>query len=147
MHRAFHNGYYVKTGEPLVIGYPGYPYVKVCINNGDDLWNIAEVDENTTVTVTLNTKSKYTDTQEARDIHYTDERNEYGSDEIFANFRSIQVSTMKNNLFFRSASPCDNQHNRATYVNRLIEHQGAAVFYRKSARFPVTVDKPKASRQ
>ena len=120
----YYNGYYVKTGEPLVIGYPGYPYIKICVNNGDDFWNIANADENTTVTISLNNKSKYIDTQEARDIHYIDDRNAYSSDEIFANFRGIQVGTMKDNLVFRSASPCDNQHNRATYVNRLIEQAG-----------------------
>ena len=41
----YYNGYYVKTGEPLIIGYPGYPHIKVCINNGDDLWELAGVDE------------------------------------------------------------------------------------------------------
>ncbi len=120
----YYNGYYTQTGEPLVVAYPGYPYVKVCINNGDDLWKIAAIDENTTVTVSLNEQGKYRDLQNARDIHYTDERNDYESDGIFANFRSIGVSTMKENFVYRSASPCDNQHNRASFVNKLIEQAG-----------------------
>lgn len=120
----YYNGYYVKTGEPLVIGYPGYPHIKVCINNGNDLWVLAGVDENTTAEISLNEQGKYKDTQEARDLHYEDDREKFVSDEVFANFRSIQVSTMKDNLVYRSASACDNQHNRATYVNALIEQAG-----------------------
>ena len=27
----YYIGYYTQTGEPLLIAYPGYPYVKVCI--------------------------------------------------------------------------------------------------------------------
>lgn len=120
----YYNGYYVQTGEPLVIGYPGYPHIKVGINNGDDLWEIAGIDENMTAEISLNEQGKYKDTQEARDLHYEDDREKFASDEVFANFRSIQVSTMKDNLVYRSASPCDNQHNRATYVNALIEQAG-----------------------
>ena len=33
----FYNGYYTKTGEYILVAYPGYPYMKVCINNGDDI--------------------------------------------------------------------------------------------------------------
>lgn len=49
---TFSNGYkltdiphysdcYTKTGDSLVVAYPGYPYVDVCINNGDSLWETA----------------------------------------------------------------------------------------------------------
>ena len=37
----YYNGYYTATGEPLLIAYPGYDYIKAAINNGDDLWNVA----------------------------------------------------------------------------------------------------------
>ena len=33
----YYNGYYTGTGVPLLVAYPGYPYIKACINNGDDL--------------------------------------------------------------------------------------------------------------
>ena len=32
----YYNGYYTLKGEKLLVAYPGYPYIKVCINNGDD---------------------------------------------------------------------------------------------------------------
>ena len=134
----YYNGYYVDAGEPLLIAYPGYDYIKAAINYGADLWEqagllgrapaklwaTAGLDEHSTATVTLLEKGKYLDIQEARDIHYKDDRSEFPSDEAFANFRPMNLGNMKDNTVYRSASPCDNQHNRAPYVNDLIERAG-----------------------
>ena len=141
----YYNGYYTKTGEPLLIAYPSYPYIKAAINNGDDLWDVGglgnlnddslssgrnllwsdgNLDAETTATITLAEKGKYVDIQRARDIHYFDDRTLYPSDEVFANFRSLKGGILKENLLYRSASPCDNQHGRAKYVDKLIERAG-----------------------
>ena len=122
----YYNGYYTVTGDPLLVAYPGYPYIKVCINNGDDLWKIAGLDENMTATVRLREAGRYADIQDARDIHYRDDRDEFPSDEVFANFRAVRVSGMAENVLYRSASPCDNQHNRAPYVDALCKDAGIA---------------------
>lgn len=141
----YYNGYYTQTGEPLLIAYPGYQYIKAAINNGDDLWNVADLNlspllsgsisenrqllwnsanlnSNMTATITLNQKAKYADIQQARDIHYFDDRTLYPSNEVFANFRSLKGGNLKDNLLYRSASPCDNQHGRAKYVDDLIKN-------------------------
>ena len=120
----YYNGYYTQTGEPLLVAYPGYPYIKVCINNGDDLWELAGLSEDDTAVVTRNERGKYLDIQNARDIHYTDAREDYTSDIVFANFRSVQAGDIQSGMLCRAASPCDNQHNRATYVDALIETAG-----------------------
>ncbi len=120
----YYNGYYVMPGEPLLIAYHGYPYIKVCINNGADLWGVADLDEDDTATVTLSEKAAFLNIQEARDIHYEDERSGFPSDEVFANFRSVKTSGIADGMLCRSASPCDNQHNRAPYVDSLIEKAG-----------------------
>ena len=99
---------------------PGYKYVKVGINYGDDLWKIANVDENTTITVTLAQKEKYIKEQLVRDIHYSDEQGNQ-ADEEFANFRNVNVGRIKENVFFRGASPCNNEHKRAAVVDKLIK--------------------------
>ncbi len=117
----YYNGYYTKNGEPLLIAYPGYDYIKAAINNGDDLWVVAGLEEDMTATITLNEQKKFIDIQQARDIHYEDDRSLYDSDEIFANFRSIKSYRIKENTIYRSASPCDNQHNRAVYVDKLMK--------------------------
>ena len=123
----YYNGYYTVTGDPLLVAYPGYPYVKVCINNGDDLWKIAGLDESMTADVRLREAGRYADIQDARDIHYRDDRDEFPSDEVFANFRAVRVSGMAENVLYRSASPCDNQHKRAPYVDALCKD--AAIAY------------------
>ena len=136
----YYNGYYVDPGQPLLVGYPGYEYIKAGINYGDDLWNefnlqmsaapretlwlTSKLEEHNKATITLNEKHKYLNIQNASDIHYYDEREKYESDEIFANFRAMNVGNLKENIIYRSASPCDNQHNRATYVDKLIENAG-----------------------
>lgn len=122
----YYNGYYTSTGAPLLVAYPGYPYIKTGINNGDDLWEIAELDEDCTATVTLREAGRYLDIQEARDIHYTDVREDYPSDEAFANFRCVTVGSLAEGVLYRSASPADNQHCRAPYADALAEQAGIA---------------------
>lgn len=120
----YYNGYYTQTGEPLIVAYPGYPYIKVCINNGDDLYLLAGLKETDTVTITRAGQGTFADIQDARDIHYRDERDRFSSDAAFANFRSVQVGNLKEDVLYRSASPCDNQHNRAPYVDALCKEAG-----------------------
>ena len=122
----YYNGYYTVTGTPLLVAYPGYPFIKACINNGDDLWRIAGLRETDTAEITLEEAGKYCTIQEARDIHYTDERSDFDSDEVFANFRSVQVGALGEGVLYRSASPCDNQHSRAPYADRLMGEAGVA---------------------
>ena len=122
--QPYYNGYYTQNGESLLVAYPGYDYIKACINNGDDLWVIAGLSEGDTAAISLNERGKYLEIQNARDIHYFDEREKYESDEVFANFRSVSVGGLAPDTLYRSASPCDNQHNRATYVDALSRDAG-----------------------
>jgi hypothetical protein len=139
----YYNGYYVDPGQILLIGYPGYDYIKAAINYGEDLWDEAKLqismgnsptlfqqvklDEHSTASIRLREKGKYRDIQEARDISYTDLRKDYPSDVAFANFRNIVMGQIGKGKVYRSASPCDNQHKRAPYVDVLIKE--AAVNY------------------
>ena len=120
----YYSGYYTKNGEALLVAYPGYDYIKAGINNGDDLWTVLGIEEDMTAEVTLNARGRYLSVQEARDIRYEDEREKYESDEVFANFRSIRAGKLKENAVYRSASPCDNQHNRAAYADALMTEAG-----------------------
>ena len=136
----YYNGYYVDAGQSLLIAYPGYDYIKATINYGQDiwdefnlkldnsekisLWQNSKLEEHNKATITLNEKGKYLDIQNASDIHYFDERERYETDEIFANFRAVNMANLKENIVYRSASPCDNQHNRAPYVDSLMKQAG-----------------------
>ena len=122
----YYNGYYTNNGEPLLVAYPGYDFIKVAINNGDDLFFVANLSEEDTATITINEKGKYLPIQNVRNLQYLDERERYDSDEMFANFRAAKVAGLKDNTLYRSASPCDNQHNRATFVDALIREAGVS---------------------
>ena len=120
----YYNGFYTSAGEPLLIAYPGYDYIKVVINSGDDMWETAGLSEDDTASVTLNTPGKYKDIQLARDIRYVDDRSDFESDEVFANFREVRAGIIRENTVYRSASPCDNQHKRARYADALMKEAG-----------------------
>ncbi|MBQ3459360.1 MAG: tyrosine-protein phosphatase [Solobacterium sp.] len=120
----FYSGYYVPEKEELLVGYPGYPYIKAAINNGDDLWLTAGLKESDTVSITLVDAGRYGAIQEARDMQSDDIRENYESDEIFANFRPIRGGSLKENLIYRASSPVDDTYNRASYADRLSEKNG-----------------------
>ncbi len=120
----YYSGYYVPVGELLACGYPGYPHVVIARNYGASTWEAFEMTDQTKVTVTLNQKGKYISTQELFALDYSDLREEYDSDVMFANFREVVGGNLKQQGFYRSASPCDNQHQRASTANALaLEHQ------------------------
>lgn len=137
----YYNGFYVDMGDPLLVGYPGYPYIRVGYNNGPDMYKEANLQlgadtpilsltqeanldvEHDTAVITLIKKGKYLATQNAMDIHYSDEQNGR-PDAVFANFREVNVGRLKDNTLYRSASPCDNQHKRAEAADRLISAAG-----------------------
>lgn len=120
----YYNGYYTRYKDPLLVAYPGYPHIRAGINNGDDLWVVADLKEEDTADVVLLEHAKYLEIQEARDIHYSDEREKFPSDEVFANFRALTGGRLKENLIYRSASPADDQHSRAPYADELIKKAG-----------------------
>lgn len=120
----YYNGYYSKTGHPLISAYPGYPHIDVCVNNGDPLWETAGLKEGDTGTVTLREKGKYLTTQQALAAVYTTNRDDYPSDEAFANFRAMKGGQIAENMVYRSASPCNNEYGRAAYASALAEKAG-----------------------
>ena len=119
----YYNGFYVDMGEPLLVGYPGYPYIRAGYNNGEDMYEKANLSPNDTAVITLVKKGKYLEEQNALDIHYSDEQGDR-SDVVFANFRAVNVGNLKQNILYRSASPVDNQHKRATAADRLAAQAG-----------------------
>lgn len=55
---------------------------------------------------------------------FSNDRNDYDSDEKFANFRNVKLGSLKDNILYRGASPIDNEYNRAKYVDNLIKNAG-----------------------
>ena len=116
----YFNGYYVKTGKPVVVAYHGFDYIQIACSNSD-FWTPCKLEDGMTVTITLNTAAKYLATQEALGQQYSMERTDYASDEIFANFRALKGGKLKADFLYRGASPVDNSRGRAAYVNEFLE--------------------------
>lgn len=120
----YYNGYYAGTADPMISGYPGYPYADVCYCDGANMWESAGLSEGDTGRITMHEKGKYLATQQAMSLKYSNDRAEFATDEIFANFRAAKGGKMRENWIYRSASPFDDQYNRATYVDALVEGAG-----------------------
>ena len=118
---GYYSGYYVPAGQELVVGYPGYDYIKFCINYGDDVYTMNKFDKDTKVTITVNKEGKYKDIEETLSISYSDDITTYDSKEQFANFRMMKAGNLKEGILYRGASPIDNRRNRASTVDSLLK--------------------------
>ncbi len=119
----YYNGYYVKNGDPVIVAYPGNPYVSITLNNVG-IWEKAGLKEGDSVTITLNEAGKYSAIQEALGQVYSFNRADYPSDEAFSNFRPMSGGQLKENFLYRGASPVDNSRNRAPYTDGLLAKNG-----------------------
>ena len=57
-------------------------------------------------------------------LKYSKNREDFSSDEVFANFRNVEVRNIKKGILYRGASPIDNSMGRAKYADKLIELAG-----------------------
>ncbi len=114
----YFNGYYVDRGEYMVRAYPGHTNIAVCINYGK-FAETAGLDVGDSVTITLKEKGGALLLQEISNLVYSNDRANSASDAAFANFRAVSEGKV-----YRSASPVDNQYNRAQYADTLIREAG-----------------------
>ena len=119
----YHSGYSTKTGEPLLVSYPGTEHPALCRNNWHPLWNEAALKDGDKVTIILNKKNKFSVTEEVLKLRYSTSREDFKTDKIFANFRPVLGGSLKENLIFRGVSPFDNRYNRAQAADDLIKRE------------------------
>ncbi|WP_051531363.1 tyrosine-protein phosphatase [Clostridiisalibacter paucivorans] len=116
----FLDGYYVDNGSPLVRAYPGHTNIAVCINYGK-LNEVANVEVGDKATIMLTDPGDYLLQYEIRKLERTNNREEYSSDEVFANFRNITVGDIAKGVLYRSSSPINNELGRASYSDKLMK--------------------------
>jgi protein tyrosine/serine phosphatase/S-adenosylmethionine hydrolase len=116
----FLDGYYVDPDKPLVRAYPGQTNIAVCINYGK-LNEIAHVKVGDQVTIMLTGRAGYLTQYEIRKLKRTNNRADYPSDEVFANFRDITVGKIAGGVLYRSSSPINNELGRASYADHLMK--------------------------
>lgn len=117
------DGYYVNNGDPLVRAYPGQSNIAVCINYGK-LNLLAQVDVGARVTIMQSRPGAYRAQYEIRKLVRSNKREDYATNEIFANFRPIHVGSIARGVLYRSSTPIDNQLGRAAYADMLIKDAG-----------------------
>lgn len=112
------NGYYTDRGGFLVRIDPNNGDISLCINYGN-FSEASGIVAGDAVTITLKEKGGALETQALNELVYSDERTDFASDVVFANFRPVVEGKL-----YRSASPIDNKANRAHYADSLIRQAG-----------------------
>ena len=112
------NGYYVDRGEYMLRAFPGTDHIALCINYGK-FADMAGLSIGDSVTIRIKEKAGALLLQEINNLEFSSCRDDYSSDEEFANFRPIVEGKV-----YRSASPVDNQNNQAVIAGKLIADAG-----------------------
>ena len=118
---------------PVVTSYSdvdnGSPLVKVDGENVEVALSYADfagtygAGDGTGMTITLFEKEGYLAEYQVRHLERTDVREDYESDEVFANFRALSGGNLKENLIYRSCNPGLGDA-RAPYADALAEEVG-----------------------
>lgn len=80
--------------------------------------------EDITVSIAMGEKGGYRDQYLIHQLERTNERSDYASDQVFANFRNIAAGNLGENALFRSSSPVNNELGRAAYADDFVEANG-----------------------
>ena len=76
--------------------------------------------EDITISLILTGKGEYRDQYLIHQLSRTNEREDYSSDAVFANFREIVGGNLGSGALFRSSSPVNNEIGRAKYADELM---------------------------
>ena len=87
---------------------------------------------NDNVTITLSKKGGYLDEYEIRQLKRTNNRDDYSSDEVFANFREVTYGSIAPGRLYRSSNPINPEIGRNQYAMRLTEAAGVKVIFNLS---------------
>lgn len=99
---------------------------KETAEDGTYTWNFPEGKslEDIAVSIAMGDKGGYRDQYLIHQLERTNERSDYASDQVFANFRSISSGSLGENALFRSSSPVNGELGRAAYADGFVEANG-----------------------
>ncbi len=87
---------------------------------------------NDIVTIALSKKGGYLNEYEIRQLKRTNNRDDYSSDEVFANFREVTYGSIAPGRLYRSSNPINPEIGRNQYAMRLTEGAGVKVIFNLS---------------
>ena len=119
----FYDGYYSNPGDVMLRGLAPEKNIAVCINYGD-LSQETGIAVGDTVEISMAKKAGMLAYQELCALKYSNDRADYSDDVTFANFRAVTIGSIGDGKLYRSASPVNNAHGRASYANAFIEAAG-----------------------
>ena len=122
MDMPYLDGFYVSSGEYLVRR-TGDGGLEACINYGS-ISDADGLEKGDRISIELKEKAGSMALQGASSLKYTDARADYASDEVFANFRMMDMGDIAEGKLYRSASPIDNSRRRASTANALMAQAG-----------------------
>ena len=93
--------------------------VKNTADDGSVTWTVSDGRTLADIKVSIGMKEKggYKDEYLIHQLTRTNERADYATDQIFANFRNIASGKLGKNMLFRSSSPVNNEIGRAAYAD------------------------------
>lgn len=113
----------VNTGENVVRDNQESDILVVAVNMGDFAGTYG-VEVGDVVSFTLAEKAGYLGQYQAHQLQRTNERSDYASDEVFANFRPVVLGDIAEGVLYRTSSPVNPEIGRAAYADDLIEKAG-----------------------
>lgn len=126
----------VDQGSALALGDSENGTLALAINRGDfaSTYGLGvkgedgkyTITKDVTITISMAEKGAYLEEMEIRDLDSkrTNVREDYSSDEIFANFRAVTVGDIAEGVLYRTSSPVNPELGRDTYADELIEAAG-----------------------
>lgn len=115
----------VNVGSELVRGPGGAGEADVIVAiNMQSFAGTYGAEEGGKVTLTLAEKGTYLGEWLVRQLTRTNNREDYATDAVFANFRNVAVGSMGQGTYYRSSSPVNNELCRAPYADELAKEVG-----------------------
>ena len=111
-------GYYVDRGDFMLRLSLNKTEIALCVNYGS-FAETTGVGEGDAVSIAMKEKGGALQIEEINNLVYSNDRADFASDTVFANFRPVVEGKL-----YRSASPVDNIINRAHYADALIREAG-----------------------
>ncbi len=115
----------VDNGQAALLARESDDYVTAAINMGDFATTYG-VEVGSFLTVTMKEAGGYLDEYLIRQLERTNNREDYESDAVFANFRAVELGSIAAGTLYRSSSPVNNEIGRAAYADDLAAAAGIA---------------------
>ena len=121
----YFNGFYGYNGDAILLSW-GSSLFLTRKNSLADVWKELGLTDEATAKISIAKKEQYYDIQKKLNISYTNNRDDYDSDEQYANFRAVNGGNLKQDVLYRGVTPISPKTvgTRYEYTEQLISDNG-----------------------